>query len=450
MTEKPSNVLLITCDCLRADFVGCCRDDTGTSLTPNLDRLAEKAITFKKAFSQGFGTGVSMPSLFTGKYPSRLTPFKIRSPLALRQFLEGVLVGQDTTITEILAQHHYQTAGIHSNPFLTNLFGFDKGFEFFYDDLFLGKANLPASFKRWAYRVPRLLRASPHLTAAQVNKMALAWLKTTKGPFFLFLHYMDTHGPYLPKKGFRYLNKMRSELLYRKAKKTPKGITDKECRSLVSWYKEEITYLDRHLGMLFEELQKTGQMDNTLVVVTADHGDEFREHGRFNHHSTLYDELLHVPLIFKLPYSRMRGKVITEMAALLQVVPTILDVLNIQTDQSFDGKSLLPLIERNDKRSLHDFLISEAKFAPRYKACIRNEEWKLILDVTGQRRELYNLKKDPRELSNVIKESADIAAELEMRLREHQSVTIREKERTESLTEVDKDVLDRLKALGYL
>jgi arylsulfatase len=268
-------------------------------------------------------------------------------------------------------------------------------------------------------------------------------------PFFLFLHYMDTHGPYQPKKGIPHLNKVRAELLYRKAVKEPGAMTERERQTLLGWYKEEIAYLDGQMGKLFREMDRRGDLDNTLVVVTADHGDEFGEHGRFNHHSTLYDELLHVPLLVKLPAARHAGKVVAKPVALIQVVPTILDVAGVRADHGFDGKSLLPLIERDDERCLHELLISEAKFMPNYKACIRSEGWKLILDLGDQRRELYNLEEDPGELSNVVKGHPEIARHLEAKLLEHESNKAPEESEI-STPNVEEEVMHRLRDLGYL
>jgi arylsulfatase A-like enzyme len=165
----------------------------------------------------------------------------------------------------------------------------------------------------------------------------------------------------------------------------------------------------------------------------------------------LYDELLHVPLIFKLPDSQYGGKIITKTVGLIQVVPTILDILGIHTNQSFDGKSLLPLIERNDEKPIHDFIISEARLMDKCKASIRNEEWKLIVDVSKQKRELYNLKRDAREQCNVHEENPSISLQLETELMERLSIFKANKNRSELLAEnVDEEILDRLKDLGYL
>jgi arylsulfatase A-like enzyme len=453
MNHRLDNVVLITCDCLRADFVGCCSEGNGTSLTPNLDRLAKNGITFKKAISQGFSTGISMPSIFTGKYPGRFAPSTITGTgMTLRsrnQSVSHITVDQKTTITEILAKHEYQTAGIHSNPFLTSFSGFDKGFQFFHDDLFLKNMKLPSGIKRYVCRLPRLLRASSHLPASKMSKKALGWLRKKEQPFFLWLHSMDTHGPYVAKGGFRHLNKIKGEILYHKASRHPEGITHEECETLRGWYKEEVAYLDEHLGRLFEGLEKMGLMERTLVIVTADHGDEFREHGGFGHRSTFYDELMRVPLIFKLPDSRHRGKIITKPVGLVQIVPTVLDILGIRTNETFDGKSLLPLIEKNDERALHEYIVSEVNPASGYKGCIRNEEWKLV--TYTQRQELYHLATDPRELSNVFEDNPHIVAELETKHRQHRSMIDANTDVSELVNEdVDEEVLDRLKSLGYL
>lgn len=449
--QEPINVLLITCDCLRADVVGCCAADNGSSLTPNLDQLAGMAVTFKTAISQGFRTPVSMPSLFTGKYPNRLKWSTIQSPFGRKRQFRCLLMGEEKRIAEVLAEHNYKTAGIHSNPLLTSSFGYEKGFQYFYDDLFLKKARLPSGLKRWIYRLPHMFRASTYMPAAKLNQKALTWLRKAQEPAFCWLHYMDAHGPYQSKKGFSYLNRIRADLLFRKAVNKPKAITDNECRILFDWYKEEVGYLDDQLGKLFESLRRMGKYENTLIIVTADHGEEFREHGRLTHHSTLYEEIIHVPVIIKLPYSQHQGKIVEKPIELVQIFPTILDVLGFETDLALDGKSLLPLIDGNGEQSQSDFAISQGKFSPKYRAAIRNEEWKLILDDSLPRPELYNLKKDPRELSDVVRDNPQVAFELETLLRENLTKTFGGNGKSESPQEnVDKEVLERLKELGYL
>jgi len=404
-------------------------------------------VIFKKAFSQGPGTMISMPSLFTGKYPSRLPSFKILSPFALRQHVRGVTVGEAPTLTEILRDHGYRTAGFHSNPFLTSYFGFHRGFDVFYDDMTRG-SKVPQFVSRWLWRLSRLYRASPHLSAAAVNKKTLKWLRGVDGRFFLWLHYMDTHGPYQSKRGLRYLNKIKGEVLFRKAAKRPESVTPDECRVLRDWYTEEVTYLDRHLGRLFDAIGSMGRMDETLVIVTADHGEEFGEHGRFGHPWALYDELLHVPLVVKLPGAAHRGRVVRSAVGLIQVLPTILEVAGIRAMERMDGKSLVSLAEHDDRTRALEFVVSEAGVKPRYKACVRIDDWKLIVDEGANRRELYDLGKDPGELTNVIDANPEARRRLETALARHQATGGFED--ADADARVDGAVLARLEELGYL
>lgn len=451
MEQTRSNVILITCDCLRADMVGCCADSSGASLTPNLDRFASRGIAFSAAFAQGFRTPLSVPTLFTGKYPHNLKLAAIQSPFGLRRKFRCLLMGEEQSIAEILADEGYQTAGVHSNPLLTSTFGYKKGFQYFYEDLFLTDARLPAWLKRWLLRLPHLFRLSPYLSAAKLNDKVFGWLTNVKQPFFLWLHYMDAHGPYQSKKGFRYLNKIRSDLLFKKAVKNPKAITPGECQTLLHWYQENVRYIDHHLGNLFTHLEKTGMMNDTLVVLTADHGEEFQEHGRLTHHSALYDEVMRVPLIFKLPYSQHGGRVVKKPVGLVQVLPTILDVLGIRTNVNFDEKSLFPLIDKNDERSLCEFIISQGKFPPKIRASIRTDEWTFILDESQNKGELYDLKNDPKEQMNVIESHTDMAARLGTMLRSSLSQNNGSKKKQEVAQEdVDTEVLQRLRELGYL
>jgi arylsulfatase len=451
MTPERPNVLFITCDCLRADFVGCCTDGTGGSLTPNLDKFARNGIIFRKAFAQGFRTPISMPSLFTGKYPHNLQLASIESPFGVKRKFRCLLMGKEKSVAEILAAHGYQTAGFHSNPLLTSSFGYRKGFGHFYEDLFLPNARIPALLKRWLLRLPHLFRVSPYLPAHKLNRKALAWLASVKQPFFLWVHYMDAHGPYLSKRGFRYVNKIRSELLFKKAVARPKAITEKECQTLRGWYREEVGYLDHHLGKLFAGLERMNQLENTVVVVTADHGEEFREHGRLTHHSTLYDEIVHVPVLFKLPHSRHAGTIIDKPVGLIQILPTLVDILGLDPHVSFDERSLFPLIEQNDERALCRFIMSQGKFPPKIRASARTADWKLILDESRPEGELYDLTNDPKELCNVINDRPDVAVELARILKEKLENAEKANGKAETATEdVDPEVLERLRELGYL
>jgi arylsulfatase len=436
------NVILITADSLR---VGGVRWDkaNGQSLS-SLRQFASQGIAFPQAIAQGPYTTASIPSLLTGKYPSRLKPIASDK-------IAGVLMEGAFTLAELLHQAGYHTAAFHSNPLLSRIFGYNQGFDDFYDDLFLQSLKLSRRAMLLLNRLQRILRRQPYLPAEGLNWKALAWLKKAREPFFLWLHYMEPHGPYQSRNGFQYLNKLKAEQLWRKAVKHPEAMTLPEVEELKRGYREEVAHLDRQLGILLEELQQMGPMESSLIIFTSDHGDAFGEHGLFSHPHQLYEELIRVPLIFRIP--GLKPKTVEKPVPLVSLVPTILDFAGVKTDESFDGCSLRPLLESDDESCLPEYIISEAEFTPYYIGAIRTDEWKFILNERAGTKELYHLVEDQEEQRNVIHEYPQVAEELEAKLRAHLSAGKPEEGEPDSAElswEETKVLEERLRSLGYL
>lgn len=434
------NVILITIDALRADFVGCCSDGRAESITPNIDQFASRGILFRNAFSQGPWTLFSMPSLFTGRYPSSLKPMAVKGTF-------GISTVDACTLPESLAGTGYQTAGFHSNPFLSRVFGFQKGFQSFYDDLFLGDLNLPQNLRLLLNRMHRLGRVRPYLPANALNRKVLAWLERAQSPFFLWVHYMDAHGPHQSRRGFPYMEKLHAERLWRKGIRRPAEVTLAERELMIDFYKEEIAFLDDQLGRFFDGLSERGFYENTIIVLTADHGDEFYEHGGYTHDRKLYDELINVPLIIKLPTEQPQQ--VDDLVELIQIFPTILDLLGNRPSPDLQGASLLPLIEGHGN-GVHEYIISEAETMPHYVGCIRGKEWKLICNEKTGRNELYHLPSDPGEETNLIDQNPEIAEDLLRKLNKHRQGDS-SAESVERLTPEEEELVEqRLRELGYL
>src|SRR6266480_2469920 len=378
--DRRPNLILITADSLRADFVGCVKGDRAPSLTPNLDQLGKQALVFTRARSQGPYTTMSMPSLFTGRYPSRLRPIPVES-------MHGMLVDGFPTVPEILARHGYFTAGLNSNAFLSRVFGFDKGFQFFYDDLFLPSRRVPLLVALLNEYLSRAVRVTPYLAAEGLNRRVRALAPRLRIPFFLWLHYMDTHGPYQSKRGFGYAAKVRGERLWRKAVKRPADVSAPERELLIRTYSEEVHYLDTALGDLFAFLHRQGLLENSAVFFTADHGEEFYEHSGYGHSHKLYSELIDVPLIVTHP--GCVAKRIDRPVGLVDVVPTMLELGGIAcAPYALDGRNLLETVGSLETNGRH--LVSVADIKRKYHACVSNKRWKLIVDEGTGRRELYD------------------------------------------------------------
>ena len=289
MSEDRYNIVLLTADALRADHLGCY--GYGRDTTPVLDEFAEESLRFSNAYSASSHTREAVPALLTGEYPD-------------------VAIGADyrlatETVASTLSEAGYATAGFHSNPFVSRAYGFDRGFDTFDDDLHLGQHKIIAL----AQRAIDKLRNRHYARADEINERSLEWIDSRSGeePFFLWNHYMDTHGPYEPPGEYatlyadRELSGREAQSLYQRAIDDPDSITDDERELLIDLYDAEIRYNDDHLGAFLDELRERDLLENSIVIVSADHGDAFGEHGYYEHPRYLHEEITHVPLFVRPP-----------------------------------------------------------------------------------------------------------------------------------------------------
>lgn len=406
-----------------------------------MDELAEGGTTFEHAHVQAPFTTFSMPSLFTSRFPSGL------SYVEFSEKTVGVAVDQPT-LTERLRDTGYLTAGFHSNPLLSNLFGFDRGFDTFDANLpFANTDWLPGRAKILADKVARFLRTYPYIPAEELNSRANSWLEKNTGtgrPFFLWLHYMDVHGPYQAKTGNNFLNKYRAERLWRKAVSTPTEITKDEHDELTSLYQAEVEYVDGALGGLIRDLRSKGLLEETLVTITADHGEQFGEHGAYSHPHQLYDELTHVPLILAGP--RWESGTSSELVPLLDVAPTLAAAGDAELS-SFVGTPL----DEPDGRG--EVIVSEADLSPSYTASIRTPDWRYVFRGEIGAEELYNIEADPAQQQDVASKHPDITEQMSNRLSEHVTGSDRvigEEAETTLIELSDQETEQRLRDLGYL
>lgn len=439
MTGAPSNVLLITIDSLRADSV------YGDSvLTPTFDRLQSSGTAYTRAFAQGPFTTFSMPSLFTSRYPSGLQYAEFSESTV------GVYIDDEPTIPTMLSDAGYETAGFHSNPLLSNLFGFDRGFDTFDARLPLSDASfLSGRAKILTDKILRIVRKHPYLPAENLTRRALDWLDSRSAgrPFFLWLHYMDVHGPYQSKSGNAYRNKFRGERLWRKAVTRPDDLTPAERDRLRDWYHEEIRYTDRCVGTLLDGLADRDLLEDTMTVLTADHGEGFGEHGIFSHPHELYDELINVPLLMDGPTTG--SDTVEELVELTDVAPTIARVADADVPEVFTGTPL-PTAD-DEERPAEGVAISEADLVPTYSGCLRTDRWKLVR--AGDDERLYDLESDPDEQIDVREDNEAVATDLSDRLDNHLATDGRDAGAERSVAEVELDnteAEDRLRDLGYL
>lgn len=462
------NVILLTIDCLRADHLGCL--GYSKKVSPNIDDLAKNGVLFSQAISNGGNTMSSFPSILTSSYP--IVHFSEERMLPYRWLF---LSETRETIAEVLKRNGYHTAAFHSNPWISSFFHYDRGFNTFDDgtDKLFGKSELFRDVKilhkilnnfRLGNALYRTLRGHKGNTdrASVINKKAILRLKNNSDNFFIWLHYMDVHGPYIPLES-TVLERINAFRIYRKSK-DPENFSEQDLKILISFYDLEIKYVDSEIGSFLNEVSKMGiSLDNTYVILTADHGEQFMEHGLVGH-GFLYDEVIHVPLIIAGP--GIRPQVIQEQVCLLDLSPTILDLLNIPKVESFQGTSFRPVM--NGEKSRKKGVISEGNTfvylgntASRFS--YRTEKWKYILLLDENYKqidaELYNLQNDPKEQENVIEKERKIAKELKLKLLDHiamenrerlKKVGMKERPKIEYDEEEGKEIEKRLRSLGYM
>jgi len=412
IADCPQNVVLLTVDALRADHLGCYGYDRNTS--PHLDGLAEESIRFMNTYSASSHTREAVPALLTGRFPD--------AAIDAQYHLDA------DTIASYLSRGGFATGAFHSNPYVSRAYRYDSDFDKFDDDLYLGKHKLVAL----AQRALDKLRNRHYTRAEKINRRSLDWLDSLPSDrgFFLWNHYMDPHGPYEPLEKYRKLfhdepvSNREAQKLYKRAIRNPESITPLERETLVNLYDAEIRYTDEHIQRFLNALEERNIREETLVIITADHGDAFGEHGYYEHPRYLDDELLCVPLIVKHPDPS--PLVVDVPTSTVDIVPTILDTLG-RSSADFPGTSLFDIadtvdtftnrvtfaVARGDKDNSHLY-----RFAARHRdatATLVRNTGGTIIETNGPANLLsdlrqfsegrtkvdYNLEDDPAEAGEV-------------------------------------------------
>ncbi|HIE27733.1 TPA: DUF4976 domain-containing protein [Candidatus Poribacteria bacterium] len=411
------NIILITIDALRADYLGFYGYSKETS--PTIDNLAESGVSFLEAYSTGPGTTVSLISLLTAEYPRMYSGYHYLS-------------GKRTSVAEVFRNHGYDTAAFHSNAFISKEANYNKGFDTFMDlaltnsrkyklkscleGIFGKHSRIYKSIYRFAHWYARNVQTKainlPSRKASYVNECAVSWLEKNPQKFFLWLHYMDTHAPLLPPEEYtkdfhgEIIDMKRMIHLWHEWVYNREQISDEDLKDYIALYDSSIRYVDDTLKGFFDTLKDMHLWENTIIVVTADHGEEFREHGDLGHRPKLYNELLHVPLILKCP--GYETTIIETPISLLDLAPTLVDLAGLKPVDSWCGRSLLPLVNGHESNYENRIVISEVshergnpQIVPdKLKVAIRKNNWKYIYSRENNSYELYDLKVDPKELHN--------------------------------------------------
>ncbi len=454
--DKP-NVLLLTVDTLRADRLGVYgyRLDT----TPNIDRLAMQGALFEDCTVQWPKTWPSIASLMTGAYPKTTG----------MQYVRRALPSSFHVLSEILRDAGYTTAAVVANYNIGKIFGFDQGFDDFIES-WQDKWAEEAKGQPFT-NTPELVKRYTNATIVTDQGISLLREREKKRPFFLWLHYMDPHGPYVPPESFR--NTFEGE---HTEQPSPLGLlpkyqrqTDPETGKLITnlgfyqaQYDGEIRYLDEEIGRFLAELDAMNLSGSTVIVLTADHGESLGEHDYyFDHGKFSYQVTARIPLMIVNQGVIEAGRRIKQPIGLIDLPPTILELAGIEAPVTFEGESLLSLLRGagNGRRSEHVFM--ESGYYPEAtQLTVRHAEWKLIHVQARQDRrlmagtefELYNVYEDPYETKNLVSRHPDVVEDLKRVLSDWYAggSPLGEKGEEIDIESLDPKSIEMLKSLGYI
>jgi arylsulfatase A-like enzyme len=399
------NLLFIVVDTLRADHLQAY--GYGRATSPAIASLAADSVLFRRAYATAPWTQPSVASMITGLHPATH---------GVERF-QRVLPGSAETLAEVLSSAGYATGAVVSHWLIGARFHFDQGYASFEEATKAGGADA--------------------VTTPQVTSRALAQLRQMvagEPPFYLFVHYFDPHYTYRrhPEVGFAGEKAGRlggDEGIWdlRALEPAPNAAERTFIRDL---YDEEIRFTDTGVARLLGGLQHLGVADDTLVVFVADHGEEFFERGWLGHTRTLYDELIRVPLLIRIPGARSAGRVVEEPVSLVSLMPTLLDLMGIEGPGEVQGATFAPLmtdagewqpepilseVVRWDERASEVAPSQKSEVPARtmvHKRAVVVGRHKLVVDLLSGKQELYDLERDPRERDDLASREPDRVREL--------------------------------------
>lgn len=403
----PPNLILITLDTTRADALG--SYGQGKPSSPHIDKMAAEGVIFEHTMTTNPETLPSHASIFTGRWPYRH---------GVRANAGFVLPEGQLTLAEILKDHGYRTAAEIAAPVLRKETRITQGF-----DHYRGPLSRNVELKK----VPAQHESEQPLTrsGADITQRAEQFMRRYRNePFFLWLHYFDAHDPYHAPPDFR-------------------------ARFESSPYHAEVAYMDEQVGKLLKALDDLDLADDTLIILTADHGEGLNEHGEPTHSYFVYDTTMRVPLVFWSPGRIPAGIRITALARTIDILPTALEILGVEEDPDVDGRSLVPLIRQPRRGDARDAYGEATRFAATFGLptlrYLRRGDWKYIHKVNP---ELYHVKEDPSESTNLASEQPERVEAMRQHLKE--LLVSAQSGGDAAQSEIDAQVAAELIALGYV
>lgn len=459
-TNQP-NILLIVVDTLRWDFISAY--GFPNQITPNIDALAHEGVLYENAISTSPWTTPSHASLFTGQYPSR-------NGVDGRNIL---LDPASKTLAAELSRIGFQTAGFINNVYIRRQTGLGRGFQQYEE--FWGR-NECSSIMLLVEFMREKLNPREDTGAIETRNAMNDWLHhdwTGKHPFFLFVHLMEPHAPYgtPASKVQKFLPPGVTPQQAAKVNQDPEifisgklKMTPHDFEILTALYQNDISYVDSIIGGIIQDFRKQNLLDNTLVIFTSDHGEHFGDHGLMSHELSLYDVLVHVPLIIRFPNRTHSGTLIKETVQTIDIFPSILHFLQSESKLELQGFSLLPdfFARKNHPYAFSEYnnLRAADKMQRRFPdlpdspiwrkkvlKSVRSSDWKFIWATDGTR-ELYSIQNDPYEKSNFAQSNPEEVKKMQEVLGKWS--TSFKPSRFYQNEEISREALDELRALGYV
>jgi len=404
--DLPANIVLVSIDTLRADHVGCYGHHRNT--TPNLDRIAEEGVRFENVVSTTSWTIPAHAGMFTSQY----------------DLVHGVLSHTDrlddnrTTMAETMKKAGYKTAGFYSSITMDPVFGFGQGFDEYiscysyssYVDPFRNGSpneNFTSLRARIQQAVPdkdfNLQELSwQDVTGPTVHRKVAAWLDDHHDErFFLFVHYWDPHYDYVPPSPYdtmfdpHYEGDINGKDFISNPNIKP-DMDPRDLEHVMALYDGEIRFTDHYVGLLVEKLESLGILDESLLIITSDHGEEFFEHGSKGHRNNLYDESIMVPLIMRYPEQLPAGKTIARQARIIDIFPTAAALMEVPGSPEAMGENLAPYMKGQAQMPELSGL-SQLELENNSLFSLRTLQWKFLYHRQAESAICFDLEEDPAE-----------------------------------------------------
>lgn len=473
------NVLIYVFDALRADHLTCYGYDRKT--TPHIDALADDGVRYNQCFSPSTWTKPVGASLLTGAYP----------PTHGTRTRDDVFNSSIIRIPEILTDDGYNTVGFSTMGNVSATLGYDQGFDH-YADLYkepeiVSKRKTKSTDSEELEQESTSEIALPR--AEDLTDRVIDWLSTDASPFFAFCWSIEPHIPYNPPEGYReFVNSDYNGPVDGSRKALPDVATDADLAQLIDLYDSEIYYNDHELGRIIQHLKELNLYNDTLIIALGDHGDAFKEHGQLTHGHLPYNELIHVPLIIKPTIDQKHLSVVEEITSLVDIAPTVAAATDV-TDlpDTFQGRPLPPYGHDGSSAPVY----SETRSRDIYPAfySVRTTDWKymevdppdrsistyiktakqvlkrdLLFDILqnplyfyrryrqSETEFLFDIKGDPAEQSNLIRDNQEQAAMMQKLLDDwfDRCINLNNQLEKGSNGQIDKATGEQLRRLGYI